>query len=255
MLSLVFLYQKRRKLLSPSLRITTAQQFRDSRKIEVFQILLLWQTKVTSVAGANMSYRENVIIIGMPGAGKSAVGRLLSSFLGHGYVDLDTWISRKEKQSPKELIEKRGLEAWRDLELSGLKRLKSTRNMVISVGGGAVHQMEIVELLQQMGTVVYLDCELPELVRRLSSVGEVKKRPLLADALDESGNIRKESLETLLRGLKVQRREWFERAAEVILPTDYASIDICAEWLHRILCDEKNKEGKANLWSHLKASY
>ena len=193
-----------------------------------------------------MSHFHNIVVIGMPGAGKSEVGRLLSLQLGMGFLDLDQRIQSEDNVSAEQHIKKNGIDSWRKREKKALREIQRCRKMVIAVGGGCVSDEESLELLKSLGVLVYLECEIPELVRRLQSKSELKKRPLLADAINKTGNVDISNLETLLRGLKGQRCGWFEKAADVAIPTDYASAQICTQWLCKVLAE---KEGYAHLWS------
>lgn len=135
-----------------------------------------------------MGLRENIILIGMPGAGKSTVGVVLAKRLGSRFVDSDLVIQEQYGKLLHELIEEYGVEGfWRienkvnaSLELSG---------SVIATGGSVIYGREAMEHLREMGKVVYLKLSFEEVEERLGDLNArgvtLKPGQTLRDLYDE----------------------------------------------------------------------
>lgn len=112
---------------------------------------------------------KNIILIGMPGSGKSTVGVLLAKTLGLGFVDTDLVIQRREGALLQSILDARGLEAFLDAEEAAICSV-ACENCVIATGGSAVCRPGAMAHLAALGTVVYLKVELSELERRLKNI-------------------------------------------------------------------------------------
>lgn len=115
---------------------------------------------------------RNIILIGMPGAGKSTVGVVLAKRLGYAFVDSDLVIQEKYGRLLQDLIEEYGTEGFRELENkvnAGIDVQKS----VIATGGSAVYGQEAMEHFRKIGTVVYLKLPYGEIADR---VGDLNAR-------------------------------------------------------------------------------
>ncbi len=114
---------------------------------------------------------ENVILIGMPGCGKSTAGRALAAAMGLRFFDTDEEIETVTGRSPAAIIEAEGEDAFRKIEHETILRLGKETGAVIATGGGVVTRPENRDPLRQNGTVVYLTrplCELAKNGRPLS---------------------------------------------------------------------------------------
>lgn len=120
----------------------------------------------------------NLYLIGMMGAGKSAVGRPLAEALGYRFVDADQTIEQAAGLSIPEIFAADGEAGFRDLETAVLDRIAGWHSLVVATGGGVVTRPENWGRLQQ-GVVVWLDAPQTLLLRRLSS--DPTPRPLLDD--------------------------------------------------------------------------
>lgn len=121
---------------------------------------------------------ENIVLIGMPGSGKSTVGKLLSSQLGKEFVDADSAIIEKAGISIPEIFEQRGEEWFRAIESEVLAELGKRSGLVIATGGGCVTREENYPLLHQNGTIFCLDRDisyLPTHGRPLSQKGQLEE--------------------------------------------------------------------------------
>lgn len=112
---------------------------------------------------------SNVILIGMPGSGKSTVGVMLAKQLGCGFVDVDLVIQDRERALLQDLLDARGVEAFLDMERNAVLSLHPHR-CVIATGGSAVCRPESADHLKSLGTLVYLRTPVAELRRRISNL-------------------------------------------------------------------------------------
>ena len=110
--------------------------------------------------------KSNVILIGMPGAGKSTIGVLLAKRLGYDFVDTDVLIQIRQGEFLQDTLDARGYLALRNIEEQVLVSLEVT-NTVVATGGSAVYSDNAMTQLGGDGTVVYLAVELDELKRRI----------------------------------------------------------------------------------------
>ena len=107
--------------------------------------------------------RENIVLTGMPGAGKSSVGKIISDITGKRFIDTDDIIdSRFGKTS--DIIRREGEESFRKIETEVIKSIAGESGCCIATGGGAVLSDKNMEFLRMNGRIVFLDRELSELV-------------------------------------------------------------------------------------------
>ena len=109
---------------------------------------------------------DNIILIGMPGCGKSTVGVLLAKNLGLDFLDCDLLIQQTEGKLLHEIITQQGGEGFLEIENRILSGITATRT-VISTGGSAVYGKEAMAHLRRLGHVIYLKIDYPTLERRL----------------------------------------------------------------------------------------
>ncbi len=131
---------------------------------------------------------KNLVLIGMPGSGKSTVGVLLAKRLGLGFVDTDLVIQQQQGRTLQDIVDQDGYQRLRQIEEQVLLGLKVTGH-VISTGGSAVYSSAAMELLRQDGFVVFLDIPLDEVVARIGdySTRGISRRPdqTLAELFEE----------------------------------------------------------------------
>lgn len=111
----------------------------------------------------------NIVLIGMPGVGKSTVGVVLAKRLGYRFVDSDLVIQERYGKLLHQLIEENGVEGFRKME-NDVNASLELQNCVIATGGSAVYGKEAMEHLRSIGTVVYLKLPLREVARRLGDL-------------------------------------------------------------------------------------
>lgn len=119
---------------------------------------------------------KNIVLVGMPGSGKSTVGQYLAERIGREFYDSDEEISKKG-EAPAEIIEKYGEEHFRSVETEALADLCKKSGCVIATGGGAVTREENYDIIQQNAMVVFIDRD----IERLSTNG----RPLSQGGIEK----------------------------------------------------------------------
>lgn len=98
---------------------------------------------------------KNIILIGMPGAGKSTVGALLGQKLGRTFVDTDELVRKYDGRPLSDIVAEDGPERFLEIQNSAIMKMKFS-NCVIATGGGAVKSDELMQYLKKAGTIVYL---------------------------------------------------------------------------------------------------
>lgn len=106
---------------------------------------------------------SNIVVIGMPGSGKSSVGKALAAAMDREFYDADDEITKFAGETPEKIINTRGEEAFRKIETTVLAELGKKSGCVISTGGGIVTRERNYPLLHQNGTIVWIKRELGEL--------------------------------------------------------------------------------------------
>jgi shikimate kinase len=112
---------------------------------------------------------KNIIIIGMPGAGKSTMGVILAKTLGLHFIDTDIVIQEHAGRLLQEMIDEEGPDAFLEIEEKTILSLEC-RNTVIATGGSVVFSGRAMEHLKSGGVVVYLEISFEEMVRRLGNI-------------------------------------------------------------------------------------
>ena len=113
--------------------------------------------------------RKNVVLIGMPGAGKSTIGVLLAKTLLKEFVDTDLIVQKKCQMSLCDLMERDGVEGFIKRENEIIAEC-DFENSVVATGGSAVYGKEAMEKLKKDGMVVYLSIPVEELERRIRNI-------------------------------------------------------------------------------------
>lgn len=112
---------------------------------------------------------HNIVLIGMPGAGKSTVGVVVAKRMGYRFLDSDLVIQEKHDKLLQELIEEHGVEGFWELE-NEVNASLETAHTVIATGGSVCYEKEAMEHLRQIGTVVYLKIGFRALKSRLGDL-------------------------------------------------------------------------------------
>ncbi|MDR3596018.1 shikimate kinase [Clostridium sp.] len=147
--------------------------------------------------------KDKVVLIGMPGCGKSTIGKLVSDELNIKYFDMDKYIENMTSKTIPELFEK-GEDYFRDFETLACKELSEKSSILISSGGGVIKRQENIEILKKEALIIFIDRPLDDL---LSDI-DTSNRPLL-----------KEGREKLVK-LYEERYELYKLSADVIVNND-----------------------------------
>ena len=142
--------------------------------------------------------KENIVLTGMPGCGKSTVGKRLSKLLNHPLLELDQLIEQKAGMHPSEIIRTQGEAAFRDLESEIVSEASMQTGCVISTGGGVILREENMRRLRANGRIYFID-------RPLKYILPTDDRPLSSD---------REALEKRFK----ERYPIYQATADVIIP-------------------------------------
>ena len=112
---------------------------------------------------------DNIILIGMPGSGKSSVGIVLAKAMGYDFLDADLLIQSREGALLQEILNERGVEVFLDLESEVISSIQCRRT-VIAPGGSCVCRKAAMQHLQSLGTVVYLKLSYEEMENRIHNL-------------------------------------------------------------------------------------
>ena len=107
---------------------------------------------------------NNVILIGMPGCGKTTVGSALTKQLGRKLIDTDIMITEATGMTPSEIFGQEGESGFRCLESEAVRKASAETGCIIATGGGAVLRRENVDALRKNGRLYYLDRGLESLI-------------------------------------------------------------------------------------------
>lgn len=152
-----------------------------------------------------------IACVGLPGSGKSTIGRLLAKRLNVRFFDSDAVIERRIDCSIREFFEREGEQAFRDLEQDVINELTQNNGCILSTGGGVVVRQANRDMLHQRCQVIYLHSSPEEIFRRLR---HDQSRPLLqvADRL------------ALLKKLYDLRDPIYREAAHFVVETGRPSV-------------------------------
>lgn len=131
--------------------------------------------------------RELILLIGMPGAGKSTIGKILASRLGYDFYDMDIYIQEVTNKSIKELFAI-SEEYFRDWESKACIDLSKRKRTVIASGGGIVKRKENIDVFKDVATIIYIDRSVENILNDI----RVDSRPLLMNGKSRLYNLYKE---------------------------------------------------------------
>lgn len=140
------------------------------RACEVFTDSGISESIIERIRREVVSRTLNIVLVGMPGCGKSTVGRLVADSLSRPFVDADEEIEKTTGRTPAQIIKEEGEPAFRLVESQILKNLCKESGMVIATGGGAVTIPENKDVIRQNSVVIFLE--------RNISVLSTEDRPL-----------------------------------------------------------------------------
>ena len=169
-----------------------------------------------------INQKDNIILIGPMGSGKTSTGRILAKEMGYVFADTDEEVTKRTGVSIAYIFDVEGEEGFRKRECLALKECLNDNNTVLSTGGGIVLSKENRDLLQDRGTVVYLQTSIRSQVKRTTSTNN---RPLLQNKDPE------ETLEKLM----LTRAPLYEEIADITIMTDNKSLQEMSKEIQRAI--------------------
>lgn len=152
---------------------------------------------------------KNIVLIGMPGVGKSTAGVVLAKVLGYEFIDVDLIIQQQEGKLLREIIAEVGTDGFIEVENRVNSQIEVEKS-VIATGGSVVYGKEAMQHLREIGTVVYLKVSYDILEKRLH---DIKGRGVvLKDGQD-------------LRGLYEERVPLYEKYADITVCEDNLNVE------------------------------
>lgn len=151
----------------------------------------------------------NFVLIGMPGSGKTTIGKMLASRLQRPFIDLDEEIEKTAQMSISEMFSQYGEDYFRNLEKETIKKIASQQNAVIATGGGCVLDVENIQHLRQNGFIIYLS-------RDLKKIKINQNRPLLKNTEQ-------------LYSLYEKRWELYEKSCNMKIENNYTLNEVVSE--------------------------
>lgn len=143
--------------------------------------------------------KSNIVLIGMPGCGKTTVGKVLAKRLGYKFCDMDSYIQEISKKTIKELFE-HGEENFRDWETKACEELSRCNKTIIASGGGVVKREKNIEILKKSCTILFIDRP----VERIINDVDINSRPLLKDGKERLYNLYDERYELYKKAADIQ---------------------------------------------------
>ena len=134
------------------------------RASEIFLDTKYDDDTINKIYSKMLKDKENIVLSGMPGSGKSTIGKLLAERLGREFIDLDEAIVKREGREITEIFVEGGESLFRDIETKAVRETAIVSGAVIATGGGAILRDENVRLLKQNGRIYFLDRPIEQLV-------------------------------------------------------------------------------------------
>lgn len=153
--------------------------------------------------------KDNIVLIGMPGAGKSTVGVILAKVLGYEFIDADLLIQKREDRLLKDIISEDGLERFIQIE-NEVNASIDTSHTVIATGGSVIYGEEAMKHLSEIGEIVYLQLSYRSIMKRLGNISQ-------------RGVVLKEGQD--MAGLYEERCPLYERYADIVIDCENMDIE------------------------------
>ncbi len=174
-----------------------------------------------------MASKKTIYLIGMMGAWKTTVGKILAAKLGQPFIDTDTKLMKTAGVSTAELFKTRGEDYFRDQETHLLKQISVNSGHVISTGGGIILQELNRQILRSTGVVILLFAHPRVLLQRMRNL---KNRPLLSSSKQPDSTLTK---------LWYERKDLYQSTAHHEINTENLSPnEVCDEIIHLLELDD-----------------
>lgn len=171
-----------------------------------------------------MECNNNIVLIGMPGSGKTTLGLIIAEMLQLDFYDIDQYIEKKENKKISEIF-LLGEPHFRQIESDAIREVSRKKPVVIATGGGAVTRAINIVELQQKGTIFYIERSLEKIIEST----DMSARPLLAD------NVKR--IYTLYK----QRKHLYETQCHHQITNNLSLESAANQILERIVHKRKNK--------------
>lgn len=160
--------------------------------------------------------RKNIVLCGFMGCGKSTVGSLLSRKTGMSFIDLDSYIEKKENKTVSQIFEDSGEEYFRQLEREAAQELSQKNGLVIAAGGGTLTYQVNVDTFRRTGRIVLLDVPVDVVAARLKNDST---RPLL----------NRPDKDKAMKELYDKRLSLYKSAADITVDASQSPMQVCTE--------------------------
>lgn len=124
--------------------------------------------------------RKNIVLIGMPGCGKTTIGKILSKRLECKFIDIDEYIEETNGKSIPQIF-KLGEDYFRILEMEAVDKLRKEKNLVISTGGGVVKNYINIKRLKENGVIIFID----RCIENIAEDINISNRPILKSGINK----------------------------------------------------------------------
>ena len=124
--------------------------------------------------------KDKVILIGMPGCGKTTIGKLLAEELNYNFYDMDKYIEEISGESIKDLFEK-GEENFRNFESKACEDLSNKKRTIISAGGGVIKRKKNIDLFRNGSIIIFIDRPIENIISDV----DTETRPLLSSGKEK----------------------------------------------------------------------
>lgn len=165
--------------------------------------------------------KDKVVLIGMPGCGKTTFGKLLAKELNYKFYDMDDYVEEISGKTVSELFEE-GEDVFREWETRACRELVTKKRALISSGGGVIKKDINVQILREKAIIVFIDRPVENIAKDV----EVSTRPLLRDGKDK------------LYTLYSERCDKYKNAADITIVNDgfiKDAIDMCKKKLKNVI--------------------
>lgn len=132
---------------------------------------------------------RNIVLIGMPGCGKTSIGKSLAKQLRMDFIDIDEFIEQKMKMNIPEIF-KQGEKYFRKIETKCIEEVSKLSSTIISTGGGVIKSPLNIQLLKENGIIIFIDRPIDNIIKDINT----ETRPLLTDGKEKIPKIYKERI-------------------------------------------------------------